>query len=155
MHLISDRLFGFCCNHPSYIIWETDEYGMWVLFEKYAHYRPETHKRFFWHLTRVNNPFTKLNTCGVCGKVSTPKKVQERPDVRGWNIETKKYWLIPGATDEVDKMSMLCMGCYNKVRPLVEREYVADELKQLTSKLNRERLKCQRLQRQVNCGNTC
>ena len=56
---------------------------------------------------------TILNTCDICNKKSTPKKVQERSDCWCWNVdETHKY---------KNSKHMLCMGCWNKIKSLQKK----------------------------------
>ena len=52
------------------------------------------------------NPITMLNTCQVCGKLGTPRKICTRNDVYGWDV---KVWSYPFETK-----TMLCVGCWNK-----------------------------------------
>ena len=75
------------------------------------------------------NPVTTLRECEVCGKRSTPKKVQYR------------YTL---------GFDYLCMGCWNKLRPLEARINEHREVNTLINKLNRERLKWLKSQTQDN-----
>ena len=77
----------------------------------------------------IESPVTILKTCDCCGKVSTPKKIQ--------------YHYCMGFDD-------LCMSCWNKLKPLAKLNNEAREIKRLTNKLNRERLKCQKLQAQAS-----
>ena len=89
------------------------------------------------------NPVINLNTCQLCGKVSTPKKVQTRIDCWGWNRENKKDYSFKSK-------HMLCMSCWNKVKPIVNRKEESEELRLIINRLNRERLKCQKLQKVEN-----
>lgn len=75
------------------------------------------------------NPVTELRKCDLCGKVSTPKKVQHRPLVWRWDKHKNDY---------SDSKSTLCMGCWNKTRRLVERQEKLDELIKLQRKILRE-----------------
>lgn len=84
----------------------------------------------------VRNPVTKLSECEICGKISTPKKVNYKSGLYGWLDANKK--------------TTLCMGCFNKVSVLVNKEKEAKEIKALIKKLNSERLKCQRSLTQVS-----
>ena len=74
--------------------------------------------------------YTPLNKCDVCGLVSTPKKVQTRNDVYGWNRESRKDYLAP-------PRNMLCMGCWNRVRALVRRKDETSEIGIAIRKLQR------------------
>lgn len=78
------------------------------------------------------HPRTTLITCDVCGKTSTPKKVQERTDCWGWNIAN------PNKDHVTPSKHTLCMGCWNKVRPLVRKAELYRETKSLINKLNKE-----------------
>lgn len=103
--------------------------GVWVNHNKPGNY--STKRALFY-----TYPRTDLVDCQLCGKRSTPKKVHYRSDVAGWN----------GGLDK----DVLCTGCWNKLKPLVNKEREYFELRALTSKLYREALKCQRLKQQVN-----
>ena len=98
------------------------------------------------------NALTVLNECGCCGKISTPKKVHER-SVRSWRYSEKE--LKDGDVDfdtfieSIKKDSMLCTGCWNKVKAIEKREDEAQEIKRLTNKLKAEVSKCRKLERQV------
>jgi len=93
--------------------------------------------------TYHENPTTWLRTCDLCGKISTPKKIQYRSNEAYWNWHNKKDY---GAK----RMGTLCMSCWNKVRPLVKQEETYEKTRLLINKLNRERLICQKLQTQDN-----
>lgn len=82
------------------------------------------------HVYWMNNPVTKLNTCDLCGKTSTPKKVNYRNDVYRWNGQ--------GKDDYSPSKSLLCMSCWNKVKPLVKREEEADEMKRFINHMKKE-----------------
>jgi hypothetical protein len=67
--------------------------------------------------------FTPLNTCELCGKTSTPKKVHYRSNCWGW-IEGKE--------------GMLCMSCWNKVSRILHIEENVKQMKKLLNKLKNE-----------------
>ena len=90
------------------------------------------------------NPFTELRTCDLCGKTSTPKKVQYRSLCIRWNVDDKKHDFETRGKDT------LCMGCWNKVRIVVKRQNEVETNRRLINKLNRERLKWQKSQTQAN-----
>lgn len=113
-----------------YKIQGEDEYGYWI-------------GRSLYHSHYFKNPTTSLNTCQVCGKVSTPKKVHCRNDVFRWNAESSSDF----TTKNKD---ILCMGCWNKIRPLVSRQMSVNENRRMINKLNKRRLQCQKSQTQVN-----
>lgn len=69
---------------------------------------------------------TKLRTCQVCGLVSTPKRVQYRSTLHGWDLERGDY--------VSETKSTLCMGCYNKVRHIYR---VANECEKLLKSIRR------------------
>ena len=113
-----------------------DEKGYWFNFNKKGNLSPKRAHYF-------ENPVTILNTCFVCGKTSTPKKVQYRSKVHGWiddKTYNRKYW----------DHAMLCMGCWNKVRPIEDRLWEAREIRRLTNKLNGEIKKWQKSQHLAN-----
>jgi hypothetical protein len=80
--------------------------------------------------------YTELQTCQLCGFMSTPKKVWQRDDVRYWDTETDR---------EHSKVD-LCTGCWNKVKPLAKAKEEARKIKYLTNKLYKEGLKWRKLQ---------
>ncbi len=76
-------------------------------------------------------PYTLINVCEVCGKLGPPRRVTIRNDVWGWNrLSNKDYVTEP-------KRGMLCVGCWNRVRPLVYREDKLDEIRSFIKKLER------------------
>lgn len=87
------------------------------------------------------NPTTKLNQCSLCGRMSVPKKVCERNDVWGWNLNNGVSGTSKG---------MLCMGCWNKVKAVVKRRTDADKIKRATNQLNRRLQQCQKLKQQAS-----
>lgn len=95
------------------------ENGVW--------YRDKGRPHAYW----LENPVTKLETCQLCGKTSTPKKVSHRIVIYRWNCHDKKDW-------SCESKSVLCMGCWNKVRPLVEREDEADDMKRFINQVKKE-----------------
>jgi hypothetical protein len=73
--------------------------------------------------------YTPLHTCDLCGKTSTPKKVHERNDVWGWN-HTSKY-------DATKSKSLLCTGCWNKIRKFHIPKREIEETQKLIRKILR------------------
>ena len=67
--------------------------------------------------------YTPLSKCDLCGKVSTPKKVNARNDC--FNYELWKCTPV------------LCTGCWNKVRPIARLHSELQELKSVGNKLRR------------------
>lgn len=86
--------------------------GYWVFFKNGM-------PRYF-----IENPRTKLKQCEICGHRSTPKKIFERR--RGWLSREDDF--EPG---------ILCMGCWNKVRPLDRVKDNVRENMYLINKLKR------------------
>jgi hypothetical protein len=82
------------------------------------------------HPRLFKNPVTKLNTCQLCGRMSTLKKVYLRNDVYRWNCENGDY--------KCEGKDTLCTGCWNKVRPLVMREREAKELSSFINRIKKE-----------------
>lgn len=75
--------------------------------------------------------FTPLNKCDICGKVSTPKKVNCRTDCYHWYTNTRY-------DNGYNYMNILCMPCWNKVRSIMKKEEEAKEINSLYKKLKRE-----------------
>jgi hypothetical protein len=73
---------------------------------------------------------TVIYYCDVCGKVGPKKKVQQRNDVWGWNFDGPKDY-------KTQSKSMLCMGCWNKIRPLCVKQRKCDEMRTFINKLQR------------------
>jgi hypothetical protein len=119
-----------------YNVLATKEDGLWIntckkgnLSWKRAHFYP--------------NPQTPVNTCDVCGRLGTPRRVCWRNDVYKWNVLDPKDYKTPSKT-------MLCMGCWNKVRRICDREREAREAQRLINLLKKEMGKWQRSQQQAN-----
>lgn len=74
--------------------------------------------------------YTPINCCDVCGTLVPPKKVCDRSGVWGWNFDGPKDY-------KSKSKSMLCMGCWNKIRPLHKKAIEVDELRTLINRLNR------------------
>ena len=89
--------------------------------------------------SRIIGYYTPLFTCELCGKVSTPFKVHEREDVIGWD------WGKKGAREQPSK-TLLCTGCWNKVKPISKRREEACLNSKLINKAKREVAKCRKLQ---------
>jgi hypothetical protein len=99
--------------------WESEE-GFWAKQEG-------KHRDRWWYW---EYPHTKLVECELCGFRSTPKKVSHRGDTFGWNFESRKDYTTK-------TKSTLCMGCWNKVRPIVKRQEEAEECRSIINKINR------------------
>lgn len=85
----------------------------------------------------VPNPSTMLAQCFICKKTSTPKKVNLRVDCYNWDgSDDESHWI-------------LCCGCWNKVRPLVDKKWKANETNSLINKLYNEVLKCEKRKKQA------
>lgn len=102
-----------------------------------------------------HHPFTPLRSCGMCGKVSTPKKVCDRHIPSAYN--NKWHQVITSKEDKREawrgrydhKKSTLCMGCWNKAVRVVKKEDRLQDniklLKQLTTEIYHERKKLKHL----------
>jgi hypothetical protein len=119
-----------------YNVLRDDETGVWINTNKPGN---KSWKRAMF----IKNPVTKLRQCGVCGKISTPKKISYRSLCADWYMES---------LDEPmqQERNILCTGCWNKVRVIVARQHEANEIRRLNSKLIREYRKCQKSQILVN-----
>jgi hypothetical protein len=85
-------------------------------------------------LTKPTGPTTSLNTCELCGRKGTRRRVTIRNDTHGWNRETRGDWGTPSK-------DMLCVGCWNRVRVIVRKKLAADEIRRLGNQLYNEALK--------------
>lgn len=81
-------------------------------------------------------PVTWLRECELCGKMSTPKIVNNRA-VWGWE-----------GNKGLSKTN-LCTGCWNKVKPIYKAVKETEQIKYLSNKLVREANKCQRSKQQA------
>lgn len=101
-----------------------------------------------------HHPFTPLRSCGMCGKVSTPKKVCYRHLPSDYS--NNWYQVITSKEDKREargrydhKKSVLCTGCWNKAIRVVKKEDRLQDniklLKQLTTELYHERKKLKHL----------
>jgi hypothetical protein len=68
-------------------------------------------------LTKPTGPTTSLNTCELCGRKGTRRRVTIRNDTHGWNRETRG------------------------VRVIVRKKLAADEIRRLGNQLYNEALK--------------
>ena len=108
------------------------------------------HDREYFH-----HPFTPLRTCGMCGKVSTPKKICDRdlhsPYKHSWYrvITSKEEAKAAKWGGWEHKKEMLCMRCWNKAVRVVKKEDRLQDniklLKQLTTEIYHERKKLKHL----------
>lgn len=65
--------------------------------------------------------YTPLRTCGRCGKVGVPKKVQYR-----------------SLCHQGGSSGMLCMGCWNVIRPIVKKQVDSNFIRWAIGKIQRE-----------------
>jgi hypothetical protein len=98
----------------------------------------------------LRNPVTLLNTCGTCGKTSTPRKISRRSGIAIWYTQGGNNGRSISYAEYDPVLETLCMGCWNKVRAIVKKEYEAYEIKRLSNKLYREVRQWQKSQHQVN-----
>ena len=96
----------------------------------------------------IENPVTNLRKCERCGKVSVPKKVHARCIWPLFSIRAKNK--SREAVSPSSEYPLLCMSCYNNLKPLVKAAKEYDEIAFLIRKLNRAKPQCQRLQIPVN-----
>ena len=95
--------------------------------------------------------FTRLEQCEFCGRLSTPKKVQYRSDMHGWVLSG-----VDGKITRIEKYSIgselttLCMGCWNKFRPIAKAYKESQEITKLINQLKREISKCLKSQKQAS-----
>lgn len=81
-------------------------------------------------LQLVGAYYTPIRYCELCGKFGPPRKVCIRDDVYGWNrLGPDDY--------TTESKSMLCTGCWNKVRPLCRKEEEVRKLRVLINKMLR------------------
>lgn len=66
--------------------------------------------------------YTPLRACQLCGLLGTPKRVQYRSRCHAIT----------------DGRAVLCMGCWNRIRPLAALQSAIGELQSLQRKLLRE-----------------
>jgi len=84
--------------------------------------------------------YTVLNKCGVCGKVSTPKKVTYRDGVGSWYLPvfTNRNYVT-----YIPELFTLCMKCRNRAEQINYQEKLLLEntklLKQLTTYIYHEK----------------
>lgn len=79
-------------------------------------------------------PYTPLRVCELCSLLSTPKRIQYRWDCFSWDM-SKKEWF------KSNKDGVLCMSCWNKLKPVMKREREVDLNRYLINKINREAIK--------------
>lgn len=74
--------------------------------------------------------WSEVRRCSLCGIFGSARKVQGRSHVYRWKAQSDDdSW---GPDDDV-----LCTGCWNRVRALVDRANEADEIRRLAAKLER------------------
>jgi hypothetical protein len=102
--------------------------------EEWHQYKRKDGKLGHWY--SVPGPeYSQLNTCELCGRIGVSKKVQIRNDVYGWNLQHDNRGYVIG---EGKSKSMLCMGCWNKVRPLAYAFDTIVENRRILNKLKRD-----------------
>jgi len=74
--------------------------------------------------------YCPLVTCQLCMKTGSTKSIRPR-DVWGWNREHKDDY-------EAMKRDVLCMSCYNKVRPIVKKSRELEECRKLINRITKE-----------------
>jgi len=112
----------------NYTILSEDSFGYWVNFNK--------SRKFTRRTKYCRNDFTLLRECDHCGKVSTPKKIQQRY-LFGYQYEIDKpseRW----RAEHTKLHPMLCMSCYNKARPYNDKLCENEELRLQVGRLKRE-----------------
>jgi hypothetical protein len=112
----------------NYTIVYSSEIGIWLNFNK--------SKKMTSRTSFYGNPVTKLRKCLRCGIHSTPKKIQQRY-LYGFGIGRNKdasFWA------EANNICypMMCMGCYNKSKPISENLIEANEIRLLAGRVGRE-----------------
>jgi len=105
--------------------------------------KTKKHKYSFASADFYKYPSTTLKNCDVCGKLGTPKKIMHRSQLYRWNVDDKKDYTTPSK-------DMLCMGCWNKLRVLVNKQHICNENRKLISKIKLEIAKWVKLQQQVS-----
>jgi hypothetical protein len=103
----------------------------------------------------MSHEFTPLRTCGMCGKVSTPKKICDRdlhsPYNHSWYrvITSKEEAKAAKWGGWEREKEMLCMRCWNKAIGIIKKEDRLQDniklLKQLTTEIYHERKKLKHL----------
>ena len=136
MRLLLDRLDQL---GRSYNLLSDNEEGFWINFCKKGNYSWKRAEYFEY-------PKTTLNTCDLCGKTSTPKRVHYRSDIWGWDVPCSKSGRINWKIHEPGSKSCLCTGCWNKVKPLANKQDEIIETQRFINKLNKEQRACRRLQ---------
>lgn len=86
--------------------------------------------------------YTEINTCALCGTMGPKKSVRARLDVWGWNLNRNDY--------EKASKHVLCVPCWNKVRPFEKKVEEAGAIESLVKELRKETNECQRSQQQAN-----
>ena len=110
-----------------YTIVSEDGFGYWVNFNNSSKFTSKT--------KYCGNKFTLLRQCSECSKVSTPKKIQVR-HLYGLQFEAESISLR--FKEHERTYPMLCMGCYNKVKPMHEKLCDNEELRLDIGRLKRE-----------------
>lgn len=102
----------------------------------------------FWTLRKngdlksfYKNKFTELVQCQLCSKSYSPIKVAERTSCTGWEAE--------GYKDYYSSRTVLCTGCWNKVKPIAKAKKLADEQRILNNELKRSIGKWEKSQQQA------
>lgn len=79
------------------------------------------------------HPVSWIAACELCGRFKAigPTGVDYRHDVYGWNFTSSRDCETPPCY-------RLCVGCWNKIRPLAKRKDEADKVRRLIARLKRE-----------------
>lgn len=105
--------------------------------------------------------YSKLNECYLCKRLGTSRRVVYRYELRDWPITIKRHW---GAMDEEQKerlkseererWAILCLGCRNKVLPIIKRQEDVQRNFTLIDRLKLEITKCQKSKPAATCASS-
>ncbi len=76
-------------------------------------------------------PYSVVNTCQMCGRLGGAHYVTTRNDVYGWHRTS--------AQDFTPSIDLLCFKCWQKVRTLLRRKRVIDQVNRLIWTLKRSK----------------
>ena len=77
-------------------------------------------------------PYVPLRVCELCSLISTPKRIQYRGGLVYWDMNGRKEWW------KSKKNGVLCMSCWNKLRPVIKKEMDVYLNRDQINKINRE-----------------
>jgi hypothetical protein len=86
---------------------------------------------FFLDLIGVCQECRNKRVCSCCGKDGTNKNIRIRNDVYGWNRVSKDDYATASK-------SLLCMSCWNKIRPIVKKQEESEICFSLIRTINKE-----------------